>query len=300
MSSTRPSVLVLGYGEIGSAIAHMLSTNTRIAVTAWDKNASKIPNQPPLESIVPGADVIVVCVPTWVLGNALQSIGALIKPGTILVTLTKGFEKESCRTVPDVVAQTLPAATHVHLAGPMLAEELHAGSIATAVAASTNAAARKKVVSLFRGTALRVVPSADIVGVAIAGALKNVYAIGMGAIDELALGANARGWYTVRAVDEMRAVVEAFGGKKQSAFGIAGLGDLVATGTSTASGNYTVGRELARGAAPSKPSEGMHVLPCIFKRLPDLAATLPLLQAINIIVNEKGHPKDCLTRAFLA
>lgn len=300
MASPSTTVLMLGYGEIGSAIAKLLSHNEKVTVIPWDKNVNKVPGQPLLHDATRQADVIFLCIPTWVLGNAIQSITSAFKPGTILVTLAKGFEKESCKTVPEVIAEMNGVHAHVHLAGPMLAEELHAGKPTVAIAASTNAKARRTIASLFRHTPLHVETSPDFVGTALAGALKNVYAIGMGAIDGLDLGANARGWYLVRALEEMQAITEAFGGKAKSVMGIAGLGDLVATGTSPHSGNYTVGRELARGEAPSRPCEGLHVLPCIIKRIPELTSSMPILKAIDDMVNKRAHPHECFANAFIA
>ena len=299
MASPSTNVVILGFGEIGSAIHNILQKNTRISLSAWDKNAHKLPEQVPLETLIPSADIVLVCVPTWILANALQSVKNLLKPECIIVTVAKGFEKESCRTLPEILAQTMPSTPHVHLAGPMLAEELHAGKSAIAVVASTNAKARRKVAALFRSTALKVTPSTDMIGVSMAGALKNVYAIGMGALEELELGANARGWYLVRAIEEMRVITEAFGGKAKSVMGMAGLGDLVATGTSPYSGNFTVGRELARGEAPSRPSEGLNVLPCLLRRLPEYSPKLPILNSIALLVERRTPPRDCLSAAFI-
>ncbi len=299
MASKRTTILILGYGEIGSAIGKTLAQNAKNIIIPWDKNVDKVPGQPPLETAISQADVIFLCVPTWILGNAIQSIVGTFKPGTILVTVAKGFEKESCRTVPEVIAQSNGLHPHVHLGGPMLAEELQAGKPSAALAASTNAKARRTIASLFNATSLKVETSQDFIGVSMAGALKNVYAIGMGILDGLELGANARGWYLAKALEEMRLITEAFGGKAKSTVGLAGLGDLVATGTSEHSSNYAVGRELARGEAPSKSSEGLNTFPCLFKRLPELTSTLPLLKAIDDIVNRHSLPRESFNQAFL-
>jgi glycerol-3-phosphate dehydrogenase (NAD(P)+) len=130
------------------------------------------------------------------------------------------------------------------------------------------------------------VPSRDEQGVALAGVLKNVYAIALGITDALHLGANARGILVQKALVEMLLIVRRLGGTTQTVYSLAGVGDLVATGTSLFSSNCILGRALVRDAkkASSLDSEGIRSFAMLWRRVSIYRSSLPLLAALAEVV----------------
>lgn len=276
---------ILGFGEIGKALHAVLSNQPTITLKCWDKNADILPHQEPLATMIPNCDVLFICVPTWLVRSALQAIHRLLKPNTILVSVSKGFEKETCTRV-DKLFTAICQADHafVFLGGPMIAEELIAGTKSRAVASSAHPEALRAVASLFAHTNLAVESSDDLEGVVTAASLKNIYALGIGIGDGLNIGSNGHGILIAKAIKEMMRIVVANGGQAESALGLAGLADLVATAQSPNSTNYTTGVRLARGQPPSRGSEAINTIPCIVTTVKDILDDLPLLKAIHSVV----------------
>lgn len=276
---------ILGFGEIGKALHAILSNQSTLTLKCWDKNADILPHQEPLSTMIPSCDVLFVCVPTWLVRSALQEIHRFLKPEAILVSLSKGFEKETCARV-DKLFTNICQADHafVFLGGPMIAEELIAGTKSRAIASSLHTEALNTVVSFFSHTNLTVESSDDLEGVITAASLKNIYALGIGIGDGLNIGSNGHGVLISKAIREMMHIVVAHGGRAESALGLAGLADLVATAQSPNSTNYTTGVRFARGQPPLRGSEAINTIPCIATTMKDMLDDLPLLKAIHAIV----------------
>lgn len=294
-------VVILGYGELGKALHHLLRPHTEITVTCWDKNSDILPEQHPLESLIPACDILFVCVPTWTARSALQSIHSLLKPNTIVVSPSKGFEKETCHRVDTLFPQNLPPENpFVFLGGPMIAEEILAGLPAIGVAASASPQARNAVALLFSQTPLVVGQTADVTGTVLAASLKNIYALGLGICDGLALGSNLHGALVAQATHEMIQIISQTGGEAHTALGPAGLGDLVATAQSNNSTNYTTGVRLAHGQKPVRGSEALNTIPCIENVPGVVLSALPFLHAIHNIVVHQNPAREEILGAILA
>lgn len=294
-------VVILGYGEFGKAIHHLLLPQKEITVTCWDKNSDIVPEQHTLESIIPTCDVLFVCVPTWTTRSALQSVHPFLNPKTIVVSPSKGFEKETCHRVDTLFPQNLPNHNpFVFLGGPMIAEEISAHLAAIGIAASSSAEARATVAKLFDHTPLVVCQTDDVAGAVLAAALKNIYALGLGICDGLKMGSNIHGALVAQATREMMHLVEAVDGNPQTAIGPAGLGDLVATAQSEHSTNYTTGIRFAQNLDPVRGSEALNTIPCIIN-LPGIVLTeLPFLQSIYNVVVEKNPAREAFLTTLLA
>ena len=294
-------VVVLGYGEFGKAIHHLLLPQTDITVTCWDKNSDIIPEQHTLKSIIPTCDVLFMCVPTWTSRSALQSVRPFLKPNTIVVSPSKGFEKETCHRVDTLFPQNLPNHNpFVFLGGPMIAEEISAGLAAIGIAASTSADARNAVARLFENTPLVICQTDDISGAVLAAALKNIYALGLGICDGLNMGSNIHGALVSQAAQEMMHMMKVVGGSPNTALGPAGLGDLVATAQSTNSTNYTTGIRFAQDLKPVRGSEALNTIPCVVNIPGIVLAELPFLQAVYQTVVEKKPAKEAMLSTLLA
>jgi glycerol-3-phosphate dehydrogenase (NAD(P)+) len=197
------------------------------------------------------AGVIVLAVPSRHARAALAQVASAIRADTILVSATKGIEDRAGLTMTQLFAEVAPASAPVAaLSGPGFAAELARQKPAALVVASHDAAAARRVQQLLASHSLRVYTSTDVIGVELCGAVKNVIAIATGASDGLELGASARAAVITRGLAEIMRLVETLGGRRETAAGLAGLGDLVLTCTGELSRNRAAGVALARGERP--------------------------------------------------
>lgn len=288
-TAMQPTIAIIGGGNLGSALADLLSGGTNV-IRVWDKDPAKSPSGSTLQGALAGATHAFICVPSWALRQALGEIAPLLGRGTTVVGMSKGIEREGRSFVDELLAGLLPEGQPwALLSGPMLAAELSAGKMGAAVAASPHPAARSSVAALFRGTRLIVEETADARGAAVCGVLKNVYSVGLGILGAIGWPDNARGWYLSFAVRESVVVLTALGGDGATVLGPAGLGDLVATGFSPHSKNRRYGEEIAKNGSCPFESEGCASLPFLLERLGDLRGRLPGIDAIAKVV--LGHEK---------
>jgi len=167
---------------------------------------------------------------------------------SVIVSATKGIDPETLLTASSRVGTRLERADRISaLSGPNLAVEIAQGLPAASVVASTSIATAKRVQSALMSPTFRMYTSLDLLGVELAGALKNVIAIGAGIGDGLNAGNNARAAFLTRGVAEMTRLGVACGANSMTFAGLAGIGDLMATCGSTLSRNHTVGARIARG-----------------------------------------------------
>jgi glycerol-3-phosphate dehydrogenase (NAD(P)+) len=200
-----------------------------------------------LAASVSGREMLVVAVPSQVVGSTLRAAAPAIGAGTTVVCASKGLEPETGATMADAIAAAAPQAHPVVLSGPSFAQEIADGLPAALVAASRSGDAAGLVKSALGSERLRIYSSDDVVGVCIGGALKNVVAIAAGCCDGFGLGASARAALITRGLAEMGRLAERLGGHPLTMSGLAGLGDLVLTSTGDLSRNRQVGLGLARG-----------------------------------------------------
>ena len=197
-----------------------------------------------------------------------------IVPRATIVSATKGLEAGTLLRMSEVVAQELGAERPVVvLSGPSFALEV-AQQLPTAVlAASLDADATEFVQAEFRGPSFRLYGSADVVGVEIGGALKNIIAIAAGVVEGLGLGHNALAALITRGLAEVTRLACAAGGRRETLAGLSGLGDLVLTCTGSLSRNRHVGIELARGRRLADILAGMKM---VAEGVPTTTAALAL------------------------
>ncbi|MEX1997758.1 MAG: NAD(P)H-dependent glycerol-3-phosphate dehydrogenase [Candidatus Andersenbacteria bacterium] len=283
MNLSRPRILIIGVGRIGEALAKIIAPTQQAEIALFDTDASKISHGISLPQLTLAADFIFLCIPSTAVRPTLQMCSSHLKPGAIVVCLVKGLDGESGATMYELLQQMLPKQVDlVILGGPMLSGELLQGKVAYGVAGTTPVIF-SKLEELFRPTILRVAYCADAQGVSVVGVLKNVYALGLGIAQALAVGDNARGWLGTHALQEMSTLITRLGGQPATTYSIAGLGDLLATGYSQHSRNRTAGEELVRTGHVSVPSEGLLTLPILIKRLGSYS-TFPFLETIVRVV----------------
>jgi len=201
-----------------------------------------------LEEALHGTRFVVVAVPSHGMRDILRRAQTSVPSDAVVVSATKGLEQGTLDRMSEVIEQELGAAVRVAvLSGPSFASEL-ARELPTAMAvASRDAGVVDVVQEEFRAPYVRLYGTADVVGVEMGGALKNVIAIAAGLVEGLGLGHNAQAGLITRGLAEMSRLACAAGAQRETLAGLAGLGDLVLTCTSGPSRNRRVGVELARG-----------------------------------------------------
>lgn len=285
-------VLILGVGEIGNAIRQLLVAKSDVEILVWDRDDRKMPEAIDLPKSAQEADVIFACVPSFAVREVVSLIIPHVRKETIVVSLAKGME-ESGSSMDQVLQECVgDRAQWGVLAGPMLSEELITKRYGVGVFAGSSSKAFEVLRELFEETRLFLEYAEDVHGVALASVLKNVYAVLLGTADGLRWGSNRKSWLLSVATQEMSQVIEMLGGKKETAYGSAGLADLAATGFSVFSTNRDVGQHVAIGGN-NLQSEGSRSLPIIMRLLSD-STRYPLLNTLHDVLEHRVDPKRSL------
>jgi glycerol-3-phosphate dehydrogenase (NAD(P)+) len=200
-----------------------------------------------LEEAVNGSALVVMAVPSHGFRGVLTELSAFVPAGTAVLSLAKGLEQGSHRRMTEVVAEVVPGHCAGVLTGPNLAREVAAGQPAATVVAMTDEAVSESVQELLSTATFRVYTNPDVVGCETAGATKNVLAIAAGILQGLGLGDSSLAALITRGLAELGRLGVAMGGERITIAGLAGVGDLVATCTSSLSRNRMVGEQLGRG-----------------------------------------------------
>jgi glycerol-3-phosphate dehydrogenase (NAD(P)+) len=196
---------------------------------------------------VSGAGVIISAPPSHVARAVVDRVREAVVPGVLVVSATKGIEHDTLALMSEVFAERLPEARFVALSGPSFAIEVCQGQPTAVVAAARDDAAALAAQQLFATPTFRVYSGRDVVGVELAGALKNVIAIAAGILEGLGLGHNPRAALITRGLAEITRLGVAMGADPSTFAGLAGMGDLVLTTTGSLSRNRALGVALAQG-----------------------------------------------------
>lgn len=285
-------VAIIGAGEIGKAIAHVIGRKADAGM--WDKDSTQVPGQmKPLEEVLRSTSIVFICVPSWAVREVAVQVAPLIQRNTTVVSLAKGIEQGSLKTMDAVLKESFPTEQPISiLGGPLLAGELFMNLPGIGVLASDNQIVFDAIHPLFKGTNIRLEYEADMHSVALASTLKNIYAVGLGIVEGLGWGWNGKGWLASRSIQEMARAVRTFGGDAEIISGPVGTGDLIATGMSPDSHNRMAGLEIARTGVVSTPSEGCRSLRAVSKMLDKSLADLPILQALRHVVIKGDSAKN--------
>ena len=271
-------VTVLGAGSFGTTMAHLITKNTptllwcrrsEIAdeVNRDNRNERYLPGYAiapelrataSLEEAVLEADVLVMGIPSHGMRSTLEEVSKYIRPWVPVVSLAKGLETGSHMRMTEVIREVLPEHRAGALTGPNLAKEIMAGFAAASVIAVEDPELAKQLQGIFNCGVFRVYTNRDVIGCELAGALKNIIAIATGMGDGLGVGDNTRSAVITRGLAELTRLGVAMGGEPATFAGLAGIGDLVATCTSTQSRNRYVGEQLGRGQTIEEISKEMN------------------------------------------
>jgi glycerol-3-phosphate dehydrogenase (NAD(P)+) len=314
-------IAVFGAGAWGTAIA--IAAAARHDVLLWGRDAQQmqqiaqarrnagylpeveIPDELTLSSDRHAAlqhaqgGLAVIATPMSGLREAL----AALPPGAAAVWLCKGFEAQTALLGHEIAAAIRPDLRSGIVSGPSFALEVARGQPTALVVASDDEALRDQVVQALHGDALRVYTSADVIGVEVGGAVKNVLAIATGMADGLGLGPNARAALVTRGLAEMTRLGVALGAQPATFMGLSGVGDLLLTATGDLSRNRRVGIQLAAGQSLPNilvqlghVAEGVPAAELVARRAAALGVEMPLTQALVAVLQGRMRPADAVQR----
>lgn len=282
---------IVGAGELGQALGHVLE-KAGSQVLYYDKEDSRTTTAS-ISDLVMACNLLLICVPSWANRDVVKGIAKHVNPQNppLVITLSKGVESGFV-TMDQVLRDTLPKGTPYGLMyGPMLGVELIAHLMGSGEVTLSDSSYSDLVRNTFAKARVYLEFSNDMQGVAVSGVLKSVYAMAFGMCAGLKLGANARGRLSVMVLREMKRILKTVGANQETAEGLAGLGDIVATGTSEDSFNYRVGRSIAEGIADGNvKSEGLITL----KELPHAVKIdeYPVVNLLDKLIYHYGDPHE--------
>ena len=254
------------------------------------------------------ADLALIVVPSRTFRANLQRVREAIPHDAIVVSATKGLETETGMRMSEIIADELPLPFRggiCALSGPNLSLEIIKGKPASTVIASTDPDAARTAQRIINSNLFRVYTNEDIVGVEFGGALKNIVALAAGVCDGLNYGDNAKAAIITRGLAEIGRLAEAAGANPLTLAGLAGMGDLIATCSSTLSRNHYFGRRLALGESPDAirdsmdgVAEGVDTIRGAVKVANTLSVELPIAEAMHSVIFE-GVPIERAVSALL-
>ena len=259
---------MIGAGSWGIALTWLL-TNNGHQVTVWSaledeikmlcekrEHTSKLPGvllpesvsfTTELEKAVVGMELLVLAVPSPFVRSTAHQLKDIAEEGQIIVNVAKGIEEKTLMTLSEVIEEEIPQAQVAVLSGPSHAEEVGKGVPTTIVAGAKTKKAAEKIQNIFMSPVFRVYTSPDVLGIELGAALKNVVALAAGIADGLGYGDNTKAALITRGITEISRLGMAMGGRRETFFGLSGIGDLIVTCASMHSRNRRAGILIGQG-----------------------------------------------------
>lgn len=317
------NVAIIGGGNFGTAIANIIARNGHIT-HLWMRDSEQVaqtlqagenlrylPGHPLEANVYPTADLghaaqssslVFVAVPSVGFASVCQEMAPYISPDDLLISATKGIEPEGFRLMSQLLGDLTPSQHVGAISGPNLAEEIAEQQYAGTVIATHHQQDAVLVQEVMRNDTLRVYPSADVYGVELGGALKNIYAIVCGLAAGMEVGQNTIGLLVTRALAEMSRFAVSMGGNPFTFLGLAGVGDLLVTCTSPLSRNHQLGSCIAKGMTLDEASEslgklaeGVNTLQLVYAKSRERDVYMPLVDGLYQILFEQKDIADVIS-----
>ncbi len=315
---------ILGAGTWGMALARVLA-NAGHTVTVWSALEQEIdtfsatrkhPNLPGMDipqellftkdiaQVCTDKDFLLFAVPSVFVRSTARQAAPYIPQGQVIIDVAKGIENDTLYTMTQIIAEELGKEVRlVALSGPTHAEEVARDLPTTIVSACEDETAARQVQELFRGTCIRAYTNPDVRGVELSGAMKNIIALAAGISAGLGFGDNTKAALITRGIAEIARLGTAMGCSEQTFGGLAGIGDLIVTATSIHSRNNRCGMLLGQGIPTQEAVkrigmvvEGINALPAAMQLRDCYGVELPLVEAVDAIVNHGAAPMDTVHR----
>ena len=317
-------VAVMGGGSFGTAMG-MIATDAGGEVVIWarEPEVAQSVNElhinemyhPGLElppelwvtndpaTALKGAEVIILAIPAQTLRENLTEWKSLIEPDAIIVTLMKGIEATTTKRMTEVIAEVaeVPASRVAAISGPNLAREIIQRQPAATTVACVDVENAKKVATAITNPYFRPYWTEDVVGTEVGGAVKNVIALANGMAFGLGYGENAQASLITRGLAEMSRLGAALGANPMTFLGLAGIGDLIATCTSSLSRNRPFGENLGRGLTveetieqTKQTCEGVKSCQAILELGKANGVEMPITEQVVQVVHNGMSPQEML------
>lgn len=316
------NVTVIGTGGWGTALAVLLHSNGH-RVTLWGRLPEevnpiladrenkaflpgvKIPGEITVTldtgAALGGTEFVILAVPSHGMRPICRQLQPHLCAGTPLVSVAKGIENDTGACMSEVIADVLATDRVVVLSGPSHAEEVGRGVPTAVVVASRHGELATQAQQIFMNDRFRVYSHDDIVGVELGGALKNVIAIAAGACDGIGFGDNTKAALCTRGLVEMSRLGVARGAKRETFFGLSGIGDLIVTAFSRDSRNRGFGERLGKGETPDKIAcstpmiaEGVKTAKSAWQVAQKHNVDVPITREVYAIIYEGKSPKQAV------
>lgn len=313
----KQKVAVLGAGSWGTALAMVLIENGH-DVTIWGHHPEQITEinenhtnkrylsdvQLPeelkatseLEVCVKDADAVLFVVPTKAIRNVAQKFVEVCHNQPVIIHASKGLEQETHKRISEILIEEIPENKRkdvVVLSGPSHAEEVAVKDVTTITAAAKNLENAEYVQKLFSNEYFRIYTNQDVIGVELGAALKNIIALGSGALHGLGYGDNARAAIMTRGLAEISRLGVAMGADPLTFIGLSGVGDLAVTCTSVHSRNWRAGDLLGKGQSLENVLENMGMIvegvsttKAAYELSRDLKIDMPITETIYKVIYE--------------
>lgn len=315
----KQKIAVIGDGGWGTTVAILLA-NKGYDVTLWGAFPDyiallkkervnhkflpgvKIPEKVSLTSDVRDIDkdaMAVIAVPSKHLRQTIKGFEGRI--GKRAVSLTKGIEEGTLKRPSEIISEVLGCSEITALSGPTISFEVARSLPTTAVAASESGAFAAEVQNIFTTPNFRAYTTADITGVELGGALKNIIAIAAGISDGMGLGVNAKAALLTRGLAEIIRLGLSLGARKETFFGLSGLGDLATTCMSSHSRNRWLGEEIGKGRKlkdvlkeTEMVVEGVTTAASAYELSRKAGVEMPITEKIYELLYYDKKPKDAV------
>ena len=312
------TVTFLGCGSWGAALGSVLD-NKGLNVRFWHRNpktvsymqasrkhylmpnvkfGQKVSFHSDIKEAIVGSKNIVLAIPSQNVREIMSEIKNSIDPSIYIINVAKGIERETLKTVSEVVFDVITDFSNfVTVSGPSHAEEVLANTPTAIVSASKNISAANFVQKLFSTNKLRVYTNNDLIGVEIAGSAKNVIAIAAGFCDGFGYGDNTKSALMTRGIKELSKLGSCFGARMDTFFGLAGIGDLIVTCGSVHSRNRKLGERIGKGIGlndamnrSNMVAEGVKTAYSIKKLSEKFDIEMPICNAVYNVLYEEADP----------
>lgn len=318
---------ILGAGAWGTAMAVVLAQTAGHRIFLWSarpesakllqerrENVRLLPGVPIPPSVVltsdigaiAGADLLITAIPTVHLRPTLERIAQAIPASRPVLSLTKGVELATFLRPSQIIEQVLGPRPLAALSGPSHAEEVGRGLPTGVVVASSDSELARWVQQRFSTDRFRVYTNQDIVGVELAGALKNIIGIAAGISDGLGFGDNTKSTLLTRGLVEIARFGVALGGEAQTFWGLAGIGDLITTCISRHGRNRHVGERLAGGeklpaivSSMAMVAEGVTTTRSVHERAEIIGIPMPITSEVFQVLYAGKNPREAVNDLML-
>lgn len=262
-----------------------------------------------LKNAVRNPDIIIIAIDSRFIRSTVREIRKLLdgKIMPYIITLSKGIEADTFKTVCQIVEEELPGseAKAMIMTGPSFAVEVAAAAPTKVVLAGKDIYSVREAAKLIEGGPLKIETSDDRLGAELGGSLKNAYAVGSGIIDGLSRAAkNSEAAFLIESAKELCRIITTLGGKQETAWGLTGIGDLLLTATSAKSRNFRFGKELGKGLSPDQAQkkintvvEGREAIKNIYALCLANHIEAPVISSIYGILYDNKEPVSILKAA---